>query len=548
MPHLSLAEGICAVIVVSILSVGVLAPQLRARSLSAAVSAASVLFLGLGAVGLGLHLVTDQGLLAAVVVVAAALAVGLVTRLGAGSASDRLLGGTAVAFTYGLIVLVGWLESSGREQLDAHYALGFATFFLDGLVIGLIRERFGEVVRVDRQWYGAEKPDPEDEANGTATTIQVASFGIAATIALILLHIAAADLLNADRDTGASHLSTSTLGGAFAVAVVLLLVAYVIARRSPQPYEPPMLAVSPSAALVAIGALTVWCVAAFSQIDDPQIPAFAAAGAGALAVMTLEDLLRSPARLQLQAPGLWGRLIAVAGAAAMFFSVFLILSTALWDGSRPVGSGDAAIAAIALLMATAIIVTLAAGPLAAALRIPKLTPEPPWQNVALIQVLYAGLAIVGLVLPAFVVGRVELHQPENVGLATVSALAPVPALLGALIWVLHTNSEHLRGQRPNTVPADIAEEIGDEEQALRVNRCRLAWLAAHVNFQNRAATALVRRGWGMDGSQDRPLDQSPRPTALAAGAHAARRRPPVTRGGSRDPTARRPYNFLRLSR
>lgn len=124
MPHLSLAEGICAVIVVSILSAGVLAPQLRARSLSAAVSAASVLFLGFGAVGLGLHLVTDQGLLAAVVVVAAALAVGLVTRLGAGSASDRLLGGTAVAFIYGLIVLVGWLESSGREQLDAHYALG----------------------------------------------------------------------------------------------------------------------------------------------------------------------------------------------------------------------------------------------------------------------------------------------------------------------------------------------------------------------------------------------------------------------------------------
>lgn len=494
--RLTPVETGAAAVIAIVLSAGILAPRVERVSLAGMVDLITTALLGIGAIAFGVHLVGDAGLAAALLVLATGAVLTRFGRLGGENPSDQLLAVTGVAFTLGLVVLAGWLRMPGRTGTEANYAIGFATFFLDGLVIGLIRERFAEVVRVDRSWYaprrwaeqrGGEAAPP----SGAGTGLQVIAIGLAALLALALLYIEAAGVLGADDDTGPSTLSTARLVAGFGVAAAFVATAGELARRGPAAYRPPALPVRADAAVLAVLGLGGWAAVLVSELGALHFAGFAVAAAAAIGLLTFEDLVRTPVRLHLHEPD--GFAYGVAGAAGLTsaLAVFLVATTALWSDERPAATGSAFWGTAAVLVATALLIVLAARVLTQALPIPRLTPEPALFNVLLVQGLYAALTFIAVVIPVSAVARIEAADPANSGLAAVSAAAPVPALLGALVWVLHTNSTHVRDQDPEEIPANVVSLAPNEAAQRAINTERLRWLACHVNFQNRQALALV---------------------------------------------------------
>ena len=181
-----------------------------------------------GTLSLGLHLAGDHGLAAAAVVLAGATLVTLTSRDLEQSAGNLALRATAVAYSVGLIVLAGWV-GEGRTSAQANYAVGFAAFFLDGLVLGMIREQFANVIRSDVA--GIDAAGRKTEEVGLGTVIQVFTFGLAALASLATLFAIAAPQLGLDVGSGFPDVDFARLGVALGLALALTAAARLTAKH-----------------------------------------------------------------------------------------------------------------------------------------------------------------------------------------------------------------------------------------------------------------------------------------------------------------------------
>lgn len=470
-----------------------------------------------GSLSLGLHLVGSHGLAAALAILA-----GSVVAVGTGSDPGQgpgnfLLRITAVAYALGLIVLTGWI-GEGRTSAEANYAVGFAAFFLDGLVLGMIRDQFAAVIRSD--FLGQDEGGRGTEEVGLDTTIRVLTFGATALAALATLFAVAAPTLGLDVADSFPGVDYGLLAVALTGALALTAVARFQALRAdplkkrreaevpnPKPHisgDP--VSVDPTAAVLALAGLVLWSgVVLWSAVSaGVEMVPVAVIGAGLIGLMAFEDTVRSCTRLQLHSPDALAWVLASAIGATVAAGIFFVLSAGLWDDGLP-AAGAASMVALLVPCATAVVVSLAAGPIAFGLHEDKVTPQTPSQNVLLIEFLYGGLALIALILPMMAVARVDAIDPANVGLVAVTCLAALPPLLGAFFWVQGNNALHLelqlrRIEEGKNVPAPLKEI---DPAAGRPSRAAdwAMWMRTHNRFQNRVSLGVVIAGFAWMASE-----------------------------------------------
>ena len=126
--------------------------------------------------------------------------------------------------------------------------------------------------------------------------------------------------------------------------------------------------------------------------------------------MVVEDVIRSGTRLQLHSPDRRSWLLAGAAGAAVAAGLFFVLATGLWDEGAP-ASGSATMAALLIPAATIFVAWLGSTPVAYGLIHQKITPQTPDLNLLLVEGLYAGLALIALILPMMAVSRIDALDP-----------------------------------------------------------------------------------------------------------------------------------------
>ncbi|HEX8690285.1 MAG TPA: hypothetical protein VF729_08580 [Solirubrobacterales bacterium] len=469
-----------------------------------------------GTLSLGLHLAGNHGLAAAAVVLAGATLVTLTSRDLEQSAGNLALRATAVAYSVGLIVLAGWV-GEGRTSAQANYAVGFAAFFLDGLVLGMIREQFANVIRSDVA--GEDAAGRKTEEVGLGTIIQVFTFGLAALSSLATLFAIAAPQLGLDVGSGFPDVDFARLGVALALALALTAAARLTAKHvdsarkkerekegetvsssidKPPPQPGERVQVDGTATALAATGLVIWLGALiWSAIDAGlnMVPA-AAIGAGLIGAMVAEDIIRSGARLQLHSPDRQSWLLAAAAGAAVAAGLFFVLATALWDEGAP-ASGSATMAALLIPAATIFVAWLGSTPVAYGLVHEKITPQTPDLNLLLVEGLYAGLALIALIIPMMAVSRIDALDPSDVGLVAVTALAALPPMIGAFVWVLGNNTLHLELQLRKLdkleeeealpVPLRVYDPKADPSPSEQWK----SWMSTHIRFQNRVSVGVM---------------------------------------------------------
>ena len=475
----------------------------------------------LGVLGLALHLVGSNGLVAALVVVGGAALAGATNRDPSWAPGDLVLRSTAVAYSIGLIALSGWVGEE-RTSAEANYAVGFAAFFLDGLVLGMIRQQFARVIRSD--FIGRDESGRETKEVGTDTTIQVFAFGFASLLSLATLFAVAASPLGLEVGNGFPDVEYGELGLALAVALGLTIGARLRARHAdplkgepnavdparPRPVAGQQMNADAGAVALAVAGLAVWLVALLGSAVGAglnMIPA-AVIGGCLIGLMAVEDVIRSCTRLQLHSPDSLSLLVAGAVGATVATGLFFVLAAGLWDEGAP-ASATAAMVALLVPVATIFLAWLASSPVAYGLTYEKLTPQTPDQNVLLVQGLYAGLALIALILPMIAIGRIDAIDPDDVGLVAVTSLAFLPPLIGAFVWVLGNNTLHLELQLEKLdTSAGSGGESSEETRRLRSLLERFdskggpssteqwkSWMSTHIRFQNRAALAVMLVGF-----------------------------------------------------
>lgn len=474
-----------------------------------------------GVLSFALHLVGHHGLVAAFVVLAGSVLATAANRDPAWGPGDLFLRATAVAYSVGLIVLSGWI-GEGRTSAEANYAVGFAAFFLDGLVLGMIRQQFAQVIRSD--FIGQDKSGRKTEEVGTDTTIQVFLFGLVALVSLATLFAVAAPRLGLDVGNGFPDVEYGRLGVALAVALGLTTAARLCARRAdPQKKRPDAsdpartrpvagqeVEVDAIATALAAAGLAIWLGALLWSAAGASLNTVPAAAIGAclIGLMAVEDVIRSCTRLQLHSPSGQSQLVAGAIGATVAAGLFFVLAAGLWDDGAP-ASATAAMVALLIPTATIFVAWLASAPVAYGLTYERVTPQSPDQNVLLIQGLYAGLALIALILPMIAVSRIDAIDPSDVGLVAVTSLALLPPLIGAFVWVLGNNTLHLELQLKRLdIPADETQKLPEETRRLKALLDRFesknnhspteqwtSWMSTHIRFQNRAAIAVMLTGF-----------------------------------------------------
>jgi hypothetical protein len=486
-------------------------PGKRAPLMAAAVVQALLAALTLaGSLSLGVHLVGAHGLVAALAVLVGSFLAVATARDSEQGPGHLVLRITAVAYAVGLIVLTGWV-SEDRTSAEANYAVGFAAFFLDGLVLGMIREQFAAVIRSDV--LGRDERGRETEEVGLDTMIRVLTFGVAALAALGALFAAAAPTLGLDVVDSFPEVDYGLLVAALVGALTLTSAARLQARRADplkKRREPPELdpkphisgdtvSVNPVAAGLALLGLGLWSgVVLWSSVDAGlEMVPVAAVGACLIGLMAFEDIVRTCTRLQLHSPDLLTWVMAAAVGTTVAVGIFFTLSAGLWDDALP-ASGAASMVALLVPAATIVVVSLAAAPIAFGLHEDKVTPQSPSQNVLLVESLYGGLALIALILPMMAVARVGAIDPANVGLVAVTCLAALPPLLGAFFWVQGNNSLHLELQLRRI---EKGENLPPPLRRIRSSGSRspagdwTAWMRTHNRFQNRVSLAVVVAGF-----------------------------------------------------
>lgn len=455
----------------------------------------------MGTLSLGLELIVANPASATLAVVA-----GSVVAVFIGSSTSRLewqgvLTCFAVTLTLGLFVLAGWLASN-PSSTDAASTLGFAVFFLEALVIALIRERYEEVKIANATT--TNQPETVAEAKyrkaiGDEAFVQALGYGLAALIGLLVLHVTAGSSLSVDEHAGSLVIQwiVVSLGGA--LAALLAAATYFLSRARRQLHRPlkngERLHLDRSAAILGLCALGVWSVVVASQMRGAiHYPLAAGIGAAWLGAMTCEDIVRTGARVHLHSPGVSGYLFAAAAGTTIAISTMWLLSVGIWSGGAPGTMLSAAICAFSVPFVTGVVVAFASSPIAFGIRCNWLTPQSTVSNFLMTRMLYAALGFLALSIPFFAVGRVESLHPHNAALVVVTGLAMIPSFLGVFVWTLDNNRQHAEDET-RRIPTDIKRfETPPPIRVADLVSARVAWLKAHVVFQYRTSVTLTIAG------------------------------------------------------
>lgn len=477
-------------------------PSQRASKFTQFIIVGSVLA---GTLSLGLELVGPHTALAAGAAVLGSVIAVAVSSSGSRVGWQTTLTSFAVTLTIGLIVLSGWLTSHPNST-DAGFSLGFAVFFLEALVIALIRERYEELKISNASATG--QPESASEARlrkalGDEAFAQVVGYGLAALIGLLILHVTAGNYLSVDDRAGALSVDwvLALLSGGLSAA--LAVASFVVARShrqlGSQLGNGEALRVDVSAAVLGLAALGIWSAAIGSQMTGVlHYPVAAGAGAAWLGAMTAEDVIRTGARVHLHSPGVGTYLFACAAGLTVAVSTMWLLSVGIWSESAPGTMLSAAISAVCMPVVTGVIVALASSPVAYGIRCNWLTPQSTVSNFLMSRMLYAMLGLLALSIPFFAIGRIESLHPPHAALVVVTGLAMIPSFIGVFVWILNNNRQHVEDEK-NRIPADIERfrTVPDNQWPARRDELvadRLAWLKAHVVFQYQTSVTLTIAG------------------------------------------------------
>jgi hypothetical protein len=448
----------------------------------------------LGGLSFALGHVETRANQAAIALALAALAAVIINPFGDVSIGDRFLLVIACAYTVGLVVLADWLEHH-QTNFAANYSLGFSSFFVDGLVVGLIRSRFKEVVDVDKKPRSPDAPAPEEV--GPAVLAQIFGLGGAALGGLLLLYVTAAPILGLDQGTVSFPISLRVWVAAELAAIVIAALGLLRARRR-TPILPQIdfdeairsdlgaTTLSIVALLFSVGPLILASPAPSRYLLVGLIPGAALAG------LTVEDVLNTGAGLHLRKLDGAGWLLAFATGAVIGLMQWWVLTTGLWGSSgKPVTALWTFGTSFLLPLTITIVSVLALAPVAYGLDAKqRLTAQETISNLVLTRVLYSFLGFLAFTIPVLAVGRLLLVRPSDAGLVAISSLAIMPSLIGAFLWVVSNNVVHLRGQEGAT-PVGLEDlYLTNPIEAAKRNSDRLDRLAFHTKLQNRAATAI----------------------------------------------------------
>lgn len=519
LPHVarSIAGGLIVILLVVGLGAEVIVKRgralIRPRSLGDVASldgagrlvATSLILFGALAFALG-RVETAANEAALALVIAAVCAV-ILNPVGEVSLDELSLGDSfllvvACAYTIGLVVLADWLEHHATT-FAANYALGFSAFFVDGLVVGLIRARFQDVLDVDRQPRASGAPAPEEV--GPAVLIQIAGLGGAAIGGLLLLYVEAAPILGLDRGTVSFPISLGAWSAievvALGIAIASLLVARGRVRRLPDvDFDQP---IQTDAWATALGLLALATSVAPLLLLSPASARVAAslvpstysfiglAGGVALACLTVEDVIWTGGKLHLRRLDVAGWTLGLGVALVVGLMQWWVVTTGLWGpGGRPLSALWMFATSFALPLVITLVCVFALTPVAFGLKTEeRLTAQETVWNLVLTRILYSFLGFLACTVVVLAIGRLRLVRPSDAGLVAISSLAIMPSLVGAFLWVLGNNVAHLRGQE-GKIPVGL-EDLQKTDPALtdRLNCRRLDELALHTRRQNKAAIA-----------------------------------------------------------
>lgn len=458
-----------------------------------AVASGSVI---LGVIAVALDLAPTNGKAAFVTaILGAGLAAG-VGRIGRADWSGTAWVALGLAYTLGVLALTGWLQGTKATEDEARLAAGGAELGLDILVLSLLY-RFRALTKAEEE--ARKEGKVHAEGLGAHVWVQVLGIGTAGLLSLIALLATAAPLTGIDDLVGGEPQAFDQIlrAGLVAVAVALGALGAALVFRAPRQDHPRLhdpIRVSWPALLLVIVSSSLWGVAAIQGLGaELHHVVIAALFAVVVAALTIEDLVNTVVRLQLARMTLRGWLVAGVAGFASGVTMFWLLTTGLWDGELPATTGDAVLAAVTVIVASALIAGLAGTVLTPALPGPPLTAEPPALNMVLGQTLYGMLAFFFMVTPMFIVSRISDVGLANSGLVAAGAAGMLPAIVTGFLIVLGNNSRHaaIEGKHAD-LPRNIDRyKLGKAQDPHREETNRTALLLSHVKWQNGVARFTV---------------------------------------------------------
>jgi hypothetical protein len=455
----------------------------------------SLSLLLLGTLALAGDLVRDHAPLAAATLAGGVVAAYYLARRAAPHESDRadLLTLLAAAFPFAALTTAAWVSHfEPPSPTAAGYATGATGVGFDLLVLELIRERFGGQI-----WRERIAPPVDLDRFTRGIWVELPAFGIPAVLALLAVWGTAAPALGTD-DAATGHtphlLEIAALGiGAAVLASLAALLARALPPRGP---TKPRLTPQPWSPVFVFAACAAWISTMVWALESPlhlAVPAtLASVVTGSLVG---EAVFANAARLQLVQPGPAGWVAAGMCALAAGSACFWLLSTGLWAGTGPATAASAGGAAVVALVGS-IAVTIPCG--IAATRwthAERLTLNPGSTNMVQDHILYALLALIAAVIPAFAVAHLGATDVKNAGIATIAALTVLPSLLFAYRWVIDTNRGHFEHDRMRVDATRRRAEQAIDDAPGDLPRSRVVALAYHGELQNRISFWFIAAGY-----------------------------------------------------
>lgn len=502
--------GTVAMVTAVFIGVGATAPFAEGRGLRWGAVGATTLAIA-GAAAAAIHLAPDRGSLAAGAVAMGVIGATTASGLGTTWSLALLLRALATAFCLGTLTWAAWLEAEETRK-GAEQAYNAVAVLFEVLVLVLIRDRLKGLVRHEDETLARELRPPRDDAEqkradktGLAAWAEFVGFAAPALLTALAFLIAAAPLLGSDAVAPGSARSPLDLlvpGGVLGLSLAGFAAALVWLRRAPE--RPARLVNEPVAISVryaivlAIGGV-VYLVFLGGELGDTLRLEGLGVVLGLLyAVVCLEDLRASAGRIQLMDLGLAGWITVTAAAAVQAGTLFWLITSGLWDDAEPASVGSMAVTMAGSLILGYLFHTLAGLTVAGGIPGEKLTPQSPALNVSTIGLLYVCLAIIGAVVPAFVVGRIEaVGNLANSGTVVLGSVFIVPSLIAAYFWLARETVLHARRERDNPVRPSVWDLAGgDAKIADHYERIRLRELNHHVRRQLGLTAVFLAVGAG----------------------------------------------------
>lgn len=233
-------------------------------------------------------------------------------------------------------------------------------------------------------------------------------------------------------------------------------------------------------------ACALWLGAALSEASSLPTPTLilSAVAAGLGAVAARESTEANAVHLQAVRPSARVKAMTAAVGAAVGAGLFFATSVGAWDGEGPTPLATLLASSAITLVGSGALVGLTGLAIARSRATPALTDQPPWKNLLLDQLLYAGLFAVSLC------GSSWFAAQASGGLSHTSSLLAygtgLVAVASISTWALATNVRHVADQAEPPHPAKVAESASAQSLEPRyVDLVRLDELRSHVDFQAR---------------------------------------------------------------